>query len=358
MNRAVINVLLVFFAILTLISGSIVYYTHQIPIEKRSVVSLYAYRNYGKFNYTVALKPNKVYNKTTLRPGEGPIFTKITDTINANFTHTFQGDNPANLTIHYSISEYVETQIWKKQIVKLREKAINTTGTSTDLDISNIPPINISSVANLANEIRQETGAAVAYNVTVAIQMNIKANTTEGAINESFTPKLTISFTSSYTAGDVISIQGTEHSKIGEISSIQIIPQPWVNTQRYVSYALSTVSFPGLLVMIWAFTKSRPPKPTRSEAQIEEIIEPFKEIISETAEKPQFEEHLPMPITAISMRSLEDLVKVADILVKPIIHTRKPPKTHIFYVIDETTRYEYTITESDILKRMTQEEEE
>ena len=96
----------------------------------------------------------------------------------------------------------------------------------------------------------------------------------------------------------------------------------------------------------------------KPEALIEEVIEPFKEIISETAEEPQFKERRFMPIATISMKTLEDLVKVADTLAKPIIHTRKPPDTHIFYVIDETTRYEYTMTESSIIERMTKEEEE
>lgn len=359
MRRTVITVLLVIFTVLTLISSLILYYSHQLPVEKKSVVTLYTYGHYGTFNYIATLKPNTIYNKTTLEPGEGPIFTRITNAINVNFTYTFQGTKPTNLTVHYNVSEYVETSKWQKQIGEIQQKTINTTGTNTNLYINNIPPINISTVQNLVSTIRQETGMSVSdYIVTITTQMYIEANTTEGLISESFTPKLTIRFTTSFSEGDSILIQDIEHAKTGEITSTEIIYQPWVNIIRFVSYALSIVSFPGLFVIIWAFASSRPTKPMRPEALIKEVIEPFKEIISETAEEPQFKEHRLMPIATISMKTLEDLVKVADTLAKPIVHTRKPPETHIFYVFDETTRYEYTMTESSIIERMTKEEEE
>ena len=356
MRRTVIAVLLVVFAILTLISSFILYYTHQLPTEKKSVVTLYEYGHYGTFDYIATLKPNTIYNKTTLEPGEGPIFRRITNDIKVDFAYTFEGTKPANLTVYYNVSEYVETSKWQKQVGEIQQETINTTGTSANVPITNISPINTSSVQNLVSKINQETGINIAqYVVTITIQITVEANTTEGLINESFTPKLTIKFTSSFSEGDIISIEDIQHEKTGEITSTKTIYQPWVNTQRYVSYALSIVSFPGLFVTILVFAISRPTKPTRPEAIIEKVIEPFKEVISETAEEPQFKEH---PSTTIVMKTLEDLVKVADILAKPIVHTRKPPETHIFYLIDETTRYEYTMTESSIIGRMTKEEEE
>ncbi len=356
MNRLVITVLLILFAILTLTSSLIVFCTYQIPTEKTSVATLYTYGNYGSFNYTATLRPNTIYNnKTTLQLGEGPIFTRITNAINVNFTYTFQGSAPANLTVHYNLGKYLETPIWQKQIGEVQQETINTTGTSTNLNIGNISPINISSAQNLVSDITKETGVTITqYNVTVTINMNIEANTTEGLINESFAPKLTMRFTSSFAEGDIISIEGIQHSKTGEITRIDTIYQDWVNPQRYGSYALFTISFIGLLVMIRVYARSKPAKPTKPEALIEEVIEPFREIISETVQEPQFKERF----TTITMKTLEDLVKVADTLAKPIVHTRKPPETHIFYVIDETTRYEYTMTESSILERIKKEEEE
>ena len=47
------------------------------------------------------------------------------------------------------------------------------------------------------------------------------------------------------------------------------------------------------------------------------------------------------------MKSLEDLVNLADGLAKPVFHLKKPLKppskepTHVFYVLDGLTKYEY-----------------
>jgi hypothetical protein len=355
MRRKVITVLLIAFAILALIASFLLYYTHQLPIKKEIVVTLYTYEQYGTFDYIATLKPNTIYDKTTLEPGEGPLFTSITDNINVSFTYNFQGDESADLTVRYYVIEYLEMPIWQKKIGEVQQKTITLTGTNASLYIDDIPPINVSSVQSLANTLAQETGLTMPeYNVTTAVQVNIEANTPEGSINELFAPNMTICFPSGYGQGDVITIEGTQHSRTGEITTTDTIYQPWVETQRYVSYALSIVSFPGVLVIAWAYARSKSTKPVKPEALFEEFIEPFKEVISETVQEPRFQEHL----TVVSMKTLADLAKVADTLAKPIVHARKPPETHILYVIDETTLYEYTITESSIIERLKKEEEE
>ena len=50
------------------------------------------------------------------------------------------------------------------------------------------------------------------------------------------------------------------------------------------------------------------------------------------------------------MKSLEDLVNLADGLAKSVFHLKQPPKppskepTHIFYVLDGLSKYEYRMT--------------
>ncbi|NIP67570.1 hypothetical protein GWN63_06155 [Candidatus Bathyarchaeota archaeon] len=358
MRRTTITVLVIVFAISSLVSTSIIYYAHQQPTQKKLVHTLYTYGHYGTFDYLATLKPNIIYNRTLLRPGEGPIFTRITDEININFNYTFQGSEPANLTVYYRVTEQVETSKFQKQIGDRREGEIHTTGSNTNLYVDNVPPVNVSSVQNLINKVTQETGMSISdYTVTLTAEMHIRANTTEGSINEYFTPKMTIRFTSSFSEGNIISIEDTEHSKTGEITSTTTVYHSWVDLQRNLSYGLAFGAFSGLLVTLWVFTKSGPPEPVKPEALIEDAIEPFKEIITETAQEPRFEEPTSRPVTAISMKNLEDLVKVADILAKPIIHSSKSPETHLFYVMDEGTRYEYKMKASSLIQEPEKEEE-
>ena len=70
-----------------------------------------------------------------------------------------------------------------------------------------------------------------------------------------------------------------------------------------------------------------------------------------------------MPTTIISMKTLEDLIKVADWLGKPVLSHQKPKSsqgatsTRVFYVLDGTTRYEHTITAPSITREEEKEKE-
>jgi hypothetical protein len=355
MRRKIITGLLIVFVILALIAGILLYYTHQLPVRREQVVTLYTYEQYGTFDYIAMLKPNTIYDKTTLRPGEGSLFTYITNSINVSFTYNFQGDKSASLTVRYSAVENLESSMWQKRIGEVQQKTVTFTGTNASLNIYDIPPVNVSSIKSLADAIAQETGAAVSeYNVTTTVQMDIQAETPDGLISEAFAPKLNMQFPSIYGTSDIITTEGFQNSKTGNITRTDIIYEPLVENQRYLSYALSMISFPGVLLIAWAYVRSKPTEPVKPEALFEELIEPYKEIIIDTVQETRFQEHP----TVVHMKTLEDLAKVADTLAKPIVHTRKPPETHMLYVIDETTLYEYTITESDINERLKKEEEE
>jgi hypothetical protein len=361
MNRKLITALLILFVILAMISSLALYYAYQSPLYTHPRVILYSYNDTGTFNYVANLMPNTIYdNRTTLEAGQGPIFTKITKSIGVNFTYTFKGSDTANLTLSYNVSEYFLGPLSiRKQIGWTQGESINASGASANLQISDIPPIRVSTLENLATTLSGESGFTITeYNATITIQMNIEARTSKGSFNELFTPWLSMEFASSFGTGNSVSISDLQHSKTGELTRTDDIYQPGVKTQRDASFVLSVVSFPGLLIAIWAYFRGRPPSLPRPEALIEEVIDPFKEVIAETDQEPQFKENRLMPTTTVSMKTLEDLVKVADTIAKPIIHTRKPPDTHIFYVVDEATRYEYTITETTILEKMKEEEQE
>jgi len=330
------------------------YYTHQRPIIEKSVVTLYLYGYSGAFNYTATLKPNTIYdNKTTLKFGEGTIYRKITDHIDVNFTYVFEGNLQANFTIRYSVYGYVETANFEKQISELPEKITETTGTSSSLSINNIPTIDPSAIQQLVREINDERGIFESeYSLNITIIMNIEAKTSVSTVNEFFTPTLNIEFKSSPSEGEIISIGGLEHSETGEITETEGTYQydPLVDQQRNVSYGLSIASFIGLIISAWFFMKNRSHKPPEPEKLLEEIISPYEEIIAEAQGSSGKEENSKFG-TVIAVKTLEDLVKIADTIEKPILHIHKAPKTHIFRIIDNAAQYEFTTTISAITKR-------
>lgn len=338
-TRAKHIALLILFIALSLISISTIYYTHQLPTEEQRPITLCTYKHDGEYNCIAELKANTIYNQSTLKPSEGILYLRIINYICINLSYTFESQLSANTTIQYSINESVTGgRGWEKHFVLTPQTTINSTGTPLELPIINTLQINIIEVEQLVSDINQETGMYAAdCNITISPNINTMAETTAGTINETFTPTLIISFKYRTEEGDHITIDGLQHTKTGAITRTEIIHQQWVMNQRYTSYIIFVVAFSGLAYTSWVFIKTKPTKPTKPERPIEELIEPYEEIIAEAKELSFRRE-----IATIMMSSLEDLVKVADSLGKPILHSEEA-QTHILYVLDGETKYEYTL---------------
>ena len=343
MTKAKLIALLALCASLALASMLTVYYTHQLPTEVMSTITLCTYKQTGNYDYTAKLKPNLIYNQSTLKPGEGTLFMKITESIDTTFSYIFRLsglDRPANITIEYSIDTFLESPQWRKRINTVPKSTLKSTGTTADLSANHL--VDISSVQEIINAIKSETGTyASTYNLTISPQIHIVVSTDVGTIDKYFTPSMTMRFMYRASEGDQISIEGLNHTSLGEITQTEKINRTSVMNLRYASYAFSAPTFSALAYITWMFIKNKPPK---LENPLEEIIAPFEEIILEIAEEPSYEGQ------RITMKTLEDLVKLADGLEKPVFHiertrsSREKESTHLFYVLDGLVRYEYTLT--------------
>jgi hypothetical protein len=353
MRRMLITALLIIFISLSIASVLFMYNTHTIPLEEKRVTPLYTYTHRGTYDYVARLSPNTVYdNKTTLKPWEGPVYRRITDLIDVNFTYTFEGSKPANLTIQYNVTEYVETAKWTKPISEVPIKTVSTEGTEATLSIDNISPVNASSIQNLVKAMQGDTGIPLSeYSANIRITMYIDAETSEGVINKTFSPTLVMLFRSSSEEGDIISISGLENSDSGSITETETIYHSWVKFQRDISYVLSAVTFFGLVITTWTFMRTRPHKPPKPEKMLEDFIAPYEEIIVETAPEPRVGKPKLEPANMINVETMDDLLKIAEILGKPILHSYWPPENHIFYVFDDTIRYEFATTISALAER-------
>jgi len=367
MTRGKLIILLSTFAILSLFSMLSVYFTHQLPTEETKTITLFTYKHMGTYDYTAKLRSNIIYNQSELKPGQGTLYTEITEYINTSFSYTFESTQEANITIEYRIDLVFPK--WNKTLNILPQTKLNSIGNVSRF--SNNYLVNIASVQELKRTLEEETRAYVSdYNVTIRPEIHTIANNNMTTIDEYFTPTMTMTFNYGTPEGSYISTTGLEHTRPNAITDTNTIPILGVMNQRYASYVFCLATLSPLVVTIWAYTKTLKPslKPIKS---IEEIIAPYEEIVVEAAGEPlsgrtvifetgvgnrYFKERKP----TITVKTLEDLVKVADLLGKPVVFYEKTPSpkskesTYIFYVIDGTTRYECTIT----APTTTEEEEE
>ena len=352
MTRRKLIILLSIFAVLSLLSMLSVYFTHQLPTEEIETITLCTYKHVGTYDYIAKLKSNIIYNQSELKPGEGTLYTEIIEYINTTFSYTFESSQEANITIEYSIDVIFPT--WSKTFNIFPQTTLNSISNITEF--SNNYLVNITSVQELKNTLEEETRARISdYNVTITPKIHTIAINNITTIDDYFTPTMTMTFRHGTPEGNYISTTGLEHTTPNAITHTKKIPIAGVMNQRYTSYAFCAATLSALVVTIWVYTKTLKPslKPKKS---MEEIVAPYEEVIAESAGEPSYKGQTAI----ITMKSLEDLVKVADWLGKPVLSCEKAPSTpgkestRTFYVLDGTTRYECTIT----APTTTEEEEE
>ena len=324
-------ILLTLFTILTLISLLIVYTTHQTPIEEIQTNTICTYTSAATYDYTAMLEPNMIYsNKTTLKPNEGTLYTKITKQINITLAYRFYATLSADATIAYSLTRTLKATNLQYQITKTNQ----TTTNQTTIQIT-IPQVIKSELDSIATKLASETGTSTpsSYALEITPTFTINANTTAGQISQIFTPTVTVDFTRT-DQGDVITIGDLYQTKTGEITDDQIITRQDILYQRYASYILITTSIAGLFFSTYFYQKTKPK--TETQPTLEKLIAPYKDLIIEAKEPPK----TPPETTTINVQTIQELAKTAEILAKPIILTRKPQPT--LTIIDQNTIYQHT----------------
>jgi len=323
------TILLTLFTILTLISIITIYTTHQTPTQETTTNTLCTYISTATYDYTAIIEPNIIYNKTTLKPNEGTLYTRITKQVNITLTYTFQATLPPETTITYTLTQTIKTSTWQHQTAATSP----TTTSQTQIDIT-IPPVIKSELDAIKAEYEKITGTspATAYTFEIRPTFTINANTSVGPIHQVFTPTLTVSFART-DQGDTITIEDLHQTKTGTITEDQTTTRYDIINQRYASYALITISIAGLGFSTYFYTKTKPK--TKEKPPLEKLISPYKDLIIEATEPPKTTPET----TTINVETIKELAKTAEILAKPIILTRKPTPT--LTIIDQNTTYQH-----------------
>ncbi|MGB9778864.1 MAG: hypothetical protein ACPLW8_05615, partial [Candidatus Bathyarchaeales archaeon] len=229
MKRINLLILTLIFALLSLISMIGVYFTHSLPTEEQKIITLCTYTQNGSYDYIAQLKPNSLYNKTTLKAGEGILYTKITELVNVTFTYTFNSSLPANITLNYSFNMYLESPRWpRRSLAEVPPTVLNFTGKST-AQLQTIQSINVTALDELKNAIDGETGTYTSeYSLVLQPVINVTAETSVGEINETFTPFMNMSFRYRTPEGDYIATEGLTQTKQGSIQQAEVSYHPEV----------------------------------------------------------------------------------------------------------------------------------
>ncbi len=333
-------------------------FIHTLPIELgRTLIKVDADLRHtqacgvGQFDYAVNLKENSIFDtrtlrppsvvamssSTTLKPGQ-VVFSRLIDSMDVTFYYQFKSSRPATkITSDVEITALVEaTDLWSKKFPLLYQKE------SGDFKLSF--PLDLVGYMELFQTIREETGASgESSTVTITADVHTVAETPFGVIDETFSHPMKLTLAGSIVEWD----EELEKSQPGSIKKMTVVPNPnkylglSVNGVQGLSTALVGIFLLLCVLSVGVAVMFKPVEPPRIQKETLRLGKKYGERMVEATSQ--------MPVAdgqTISLGSMEDLIKIADELGKPIIH--QPPGTsergHAYYVFDGVARYQYVLT--------------
>jgi len=342
-RKSTLQTLLIAFSVLAIVSSLFIYISHTEPVEEEKNITILTYANIGRYEYVAKLKPNFLYNKTFIKTGEGVLYMRIVEYVNVTFTYIFTITKSAEITVTYNLSITLTSSAgWSKTFANKEGGKLTFEGGTARLTL-NIP-IDVSFYEGVVKLINKETGINVMdYTLILKPEIHTVADAGGYRVDSLFEPKL--EFKAQYSSrGEIYTLDGLEHRDERTLTHTEKITHPEVLTRRYTSYVIAAPVYLGLTYAIYNFVKIHP-----SEKPIESKLKPYKEFIVIATQEPTYEAGK----TTVRVKTLEDLSRIADMLMKPIIYEEisgkedAKIKRHILYVLDGNIRYEYILEEAE-----------
>jgi hypothetical protein len=316
-----------------------------------------SYEQKGKVDFSVVMKADSPLGEVTLKPPPVPppppiptptptpapplktlergqtVFTKLVDSMDVTFNYSFMSDKPAStVTTDVEITAVLEaTKLWSKKFPILY--------TNKGRDFSVTFPLDLVSYLELLDAIRKETATSgESYMVTVTADVHTVADTQFGLVDETFSQAMKGTLKGNVLEWDKELVQ----SKPGSIKTTKVIPNPnsylglSVAKARILSTALAGIFFVFFLVLGAMYVRFKPPELTQIQKEVLRARKRYSEMIAEATIEDE---------GTITVGSMQDLIKVASELGKPIIHQTPSVsgEPDSYYVVDGVTRYRYLL---------------
>ncbi|RLE66754.1 MAG: hypothetical protein DRJ38_00790 [Thermoprotei archaeon] len=327
------TIILVFLSITLILSIYATHHFHSLPDKEVNFMQEFEYVHEAEYRYNITLWPSILYdNRTVLMPNEVP-FIPLVHLLNVSFTYYFMSKPIVNGDITYQVTCFLESPAgWRKIIVLVPPTLIHFN--STPVRFSKLYIFNITEIVELINAIEDETRTyAPIYYLRIQPCINITASTGSRIVNESFKPQMVVKLM--FGENNHLVFEGLKHKKENVLGKYVTTEVTWIKQARYAMY-----TFTGIILISIVYVAQQIWKERKSISPIEKAMKKYRDIIvdavglsGERGDK-----------SVVMVRSLDDLAKVSDEVVKPIIHVKKPG-LHVFYVLDDDIRYEFIIKE-------------
>ena len=313
-----------------------------------------SYEQIGVFDYSVRLKADAAFSAITLKPPSvtlpiepsskilapgDTLFSSLIDKMDVTFSYKFKSRSPVTeVTEEVTVTAILENpEVWSKTFVLMPRTKKSGEFTVTF-------PLDINHFTEMLETIQSETGVrAESYNLTIKADVHTVAQTDFRRIDEVFSQTLS----STLGKGTLEWNEELIKNEAGSITVSQMIPNPnkylglSVGVARYLSATALGIFLFFFLFSAVRYVRLKPTELSHMEKEVLHIRKKYGKRIAEIMSQTPVEGE-----KIISLGSMEDLIKVAYKLLKPIIHQVRttPEEAHGYYVFDGATRYEYLLT--------------
>ena len=341
-------------------AGTLLEIDKNLTSTQRASFGELSYEQRGKFGYTLYPRAGTPWQGTTFGPPEPPpppppppppepetlsakilrpgdtVFPKLIDRIDMTYNYELKSPSPLRqVSTEVEISAVIEApKLWSKKFPLFQAKEDGAFSANFSLDLAGYQ--------KSLDAIRTETGASAdSYNFSIVAEVRAVARTDAGPINEAYSQTL-----STTLGGSSLEWSELTQSKPGSVKTTRVVP----NAARYLGLSVSgarttSVVFAAVFLALFAssvvlYLKVKPIRLSETDKMALEIGKKYRERITESvSQTPSSGEKV------ISLLSIEDLLKVADELGKPIIHQsyKASGERHDYYILDAGTRYQYAL---------------
>ncbi len=311
------------------------YRVYREPTVVSKNLPVYSYEQRGQIDYQVQIRPNSIFNETTLGPGQ-TYYAKLVKSIDAVCSYRFTADAAAEMKADYRIVAVVEApKMWRKEFILVPETAVQATGKT--LVFSRPFAIDLESYNQFLKSVNEELGVnAREPRLVIRADIDLEARSAAGRVAEKLAPTMEIPLTS----GEFRIVGNLTPQKSAALTRTVQIPDPDAQERR-IKACIPPVALFLLLVVFSLVTAGR-------SSAGPDLVEVVWRQHGDRMVRAGDDFSLPEDLITVSLSSLEDLVKVADEAGKPLIYQEgAPPHKFTCYVIDGLTVYSCRVAEFD-----------
>jgi hypothetical protein len=306
------------------------------PGRKEEKETLYTYNQKANIFYRVFVKPNILYDESTIAAGNVYI-TQLINYINVFFEYNFQGQADAQIQGDYEVVAVMEgyknedqsyQSIWKRQWVIVPKTNFESNGTSVSLQKE--VPLDFNQYNHFAQQVIKDTKINSEIKMTVFLNVHLKGNTAQGSIEENMSPSMVIPLNTNY-----FKIGGTlSEQKPGSIDETKRIKAP-LDSMKVILYSVLTSILLSVLVFLIFFTVGKGLSDPL-EKEFRKILKKHGNRFVALNSKTTFSNE-----NVNQLKCMDDLVRLADEIGKPILykHSTNLEDMVKFYVLDNEQVY-------------------